>query len=106
MDLSKYTSSPFDSGNYSMTDGTQYSVKNLAIGAQVICINFMASDAVPKSQIKYDLAKKLANYIIDNKLAEFTFQEDPITMNVKYNVRCYLAKDSDIKILRTYGVVS
>ena len=53
-----------------------------------------------KDSIKHNLAIKLAEYMIDNKLIEFTKMQN-MSMETTLYCRCYLAPDDQIRILRT-----
>jgi len=51
--------------------------------------------------IKEKLLEKLVDHILENKLAEFTMVKHPMDDSRIYRVRCYLAPDHTVKILRT-----
>ena len=65
-------------------------------------LQFDNDDVKAKATIKNDLAKFMSQFIIENNLAEFTVMNDPITFNKIVNMRCYLAPDDQIKILRIH----
>lgn len=58
---------------------------------------------LPKEEIKRELAILLSKRILSDNLAEFTYIDNSLHSNREYIARCYLAKDGDVKILRTYG---
>jgi hypothetical protein len=56
-------------------------------------------------RLKSDLIHQMAQFILENKLVEFTHYDDPITFNRQVAVRAYLAPDSQVKILRTVNKI-
>ena len=62
----------------------------------------MSGDTMAINQIKRELMHQLTEYMIDNKLVEFTQHTDPIQSKKIIKIRAYLAPDSDVKILRVY----
>jgi hypothetical protein len=52
--------------------------------------------------LKERLMRQMIDYIIENKLAEFTMVKHPIEDSRIYRVRCYLAPDATVKILRVH----
>jgi hypothetical protein len=57
-------------------------------------------DATAVLRIKEELTRDLASYMLQNKLVEFTYQDDPITFSRKIAIRAYLAPNDQVKILR------
>jgi hypothetical protein len=57
-------------------------------------------DEETKKLLKSDLIHQMAEYILENNLVEFTYQDDPITMDRMVAVRAFLAPNDQIKILR------
>lgn len=53
-----------------------------------------------KRQIKSSLIHQMAEFMLENKLVEFTQLEDHMTGNKHIMVRAYLAPDDQVKILR------
>ena len=51
-------------------------------------------------QIKEKLTRDLVQFILENKLVEFTQYNDPITQRSQLAVRAYLAPSDQVKILR------
>ena len=51
-------------------------------------------------QIKEKLTRDMVHYMLENKLVEFTYSDDPITMRRRMAVRAYLAPNDQVKILR------
>jgi hypothetical protein len=76
----------------------------VAIGGKLVNVNIKLSESViinlNPDNIKWEIADHLVKYMIENKLIEFTKQEDPIEMTTTINARCYLAPDSEVRILR------
>ena len=58
-------------------------------------------DADAIKQVKEKLIHQMAEFILENKLVEFTHQDDPITFNRQIAVRAYLAPNDQVKILRS-----
>jgi hypothetical protein len=59
-------------------------------------------DKMAVEEIKRDLVHQMAEYMLENKLVEFTHHSDPTRGDKTIKIRAYLAKNSDIKILRVY----
>jgi hypothetical protein len=57
-------------------------------------------DEETKNKLKSDLIHQMAQYMLENNLVEFTYIDDPITMDRMVAVRAYLAPNDQIKILR------
>jgi hypothetical protein len=57
-------------------------------------------DEEAKKTLKTDLIQQMAMYMLENNLVEFTYHDDPITMDRQVAVRAYLAPNDQIKILR------
>lgn len=77
---------------------------DIAIGGKIVSVNIKLSysDTVNLNPdaIKWRIADHLVKYMIENKLIEFTKQDDPISLSQTINARCYLAPDSEVRILR------
>jgi len=56
-------------------------------------------DAIRK--VKMDIARQLADYIIEHKLVEFTYQDNPMDFSRSVAVRAYLAPNDQVKIIRS-----
>ena len=57
-------------------------------------------DATAIMQIKEKLTRDLVQFILENKLVEFTHHDDPITLDRQIAIRAYLAPSDQVKILR------
>lgn len=64
--------------------------------------NFRTDEEL-KEQIRKDLAYRLAEQILQNKLCEITQRDDPVTLSKHIMMRCYLAPNDQVKILRVYN---
>jgi hypothetical protein len=77
---------------------------DIAIGGKLVSVNITLSHSdtinLTPDNIKWRIADHLVKYMIENKLIEFTKQEDPIEMTTTINARCYLAPDDNVRILR------
>lgn len=62
----------------------------------------LQSEAEFAQYVKTKLATQLAEYLIENKLLEFTTGEDHINQTKMIRVRGYLAPDSEVKLLRVH----
>lgn len=51
---------------------------------------------------KNTLAAKLAEYIVNNKLIEFVYNQSHVDLSTTITCRCYLAPNDQVKILRVY----
>jgi hypothetical protein len=57
-------------------------------------------DADAKQNIKRELIMQMADYMLQNNLVEFTYQDNPMDMSRTIAVRAYLAPNEQVKILR------
>ena len=57
-------------------------------------------DATATMQIKESLTRDMVSYMIQNKLVEFTYHDNPITLDRSIAIRAYLAPSDQVKILR------
>jgi hypothetical protein len=77
---------------------------DIAIGGKLVNVNIKLSNFdtinLTSDNIKWRIADHLVKYMIENKLIEFTKQDNPIEMTTTINARCYLAPDSEVRILR------
>jgi hypothetical protein len=55
---------------------------------------------IAKHKVKLDLVNQMAEYMLENKLIEFTWKDDHITGDRQIVVRAYLAPNDQVKILR------
>lgn len=54
-----------------------------------------------KNRLRFDLAEQIARGMIDNRLVETTSITDIHSGDRIIRARCYLAPDSDVRLLRT-----
>lgn len=90
-----------------MFDDIEFDIKHYTIGGKLVTGTYAVSQYTILEQnvttqlVKENLLKQLIDYVLTNNLAEFTRIENPIDQKVVYRVRCYLAPDDQVKILRT-----
>jgi len=84
-------------------------VEDHQIGGKLIRVSVLINDhemmnvvnnEKAKEMMRSQLAYQLAEYMIQNKLIEVTKIPDPSHFGHRIVARCYLAPDSNIKILR------
>ena len=77
---------------------------DIAIGGKLVNMNIKLSNfdiiGLNPDAIKWRVADHLVKYMIENKLIEFTKQENLLENSTTINARCYLAPDSEVRILR------
>ena len=85
--------------------------EDIAIGGKIVVGSIVVSaetilriqsEAEYAKYVKTTLAKQLAEFMIENKLLEFTTGEDPVNQTKMVRVRGYLAPDSQVKLLRVH----
>jgi hypothetical protein len=64
--------------------------------------NLSMTDLQARNHFKNEIVKLLATYMLENSLVETTQYLDKLDYTKKVNVRCYLAPNDQIKILRTH----
>jgi len=57
-------------------------------------------DHEARMQVKHKLVHDMAEYMLENKLVEFTQQDNPYDQTKTVMVRAYLAPNDQVKILR------
>lgn len=60
----------------------------------------MPFDVDVRTHIKNNLLKELVQYMLENKLAEFTVSEDYANGSKLYRVRCFVTPDDQVRLLR------
>ena len=88
-------------------DDINWKVMDHAIGGKLVVGKTIVSEAMTltndmKDVIKRELLSQMIEFILENKLVEFTQYTEPNTHYKCIMIRAYLAKDADIKILRTH----
>jgi len=58
-------------------------------------------DPNARDKLKAELIHQMAEYMLEHKLVEFTYQDDITTGDKMVACRAYLAPDSQIKIIRS-----
>jgi hypothetical protein len=96
----------FDNPNQ-LNDDISFGVRDYAIGGKLVTATYQVSylDAMAwksdfEDHVKETLANKLAKYLLDNKLIEFTRQSTPINEFTSYRAHLYAAPNDAVKILR------
>lgn len=92
-----------------MFDDIEFNIKQYVIQGKMVIGKYtlslseylQQSDAQINHHIKGELAKSMANYLIENGLAEFTMREDHLNMAKEYRVRCYLTPDDQVRLIRS-----
>lgn len=92
-----------------MFDDIEFNIKDYSIRGKMVTGYFNMplsqfmhlSDAKAQYIIKEELVKALAKFILENRLAEFTMQEDHINMSKLYRVRCFMTPDDQVRMIRT-----
>lgn len=89
-------------------------IKDTAIQGKLVTVSFVVSDSDPyylafnpldmEKWVKEKLAAELAKALIQNNLVEFTKNISSLDFSTKYTAGCYLAPNSQVKLLRTYDL--
>lgn len=89
----------------------KFDIKDYPIGGKLIGTSFnvtfadvdrFLSDDDFKNAIKVTMAKSLVNFMMENKLIEFTKIQEPTTGSFRLHARCYVTSDDQVRILRTH----
>lgn len=62
-----------------------------------------STDTHYREFIKEELATQLVRAMIENKLIEFIYRNNPSDYTTKISASCYVTKDDQVKILREYS---
>jgi len=89
----------------------QTNLQEFAIGGKLITVTYRLNhiltqnflDENYREEVKKEMAEFMARYILENNLAEFTSTEDYGSQMKILNMRCYLAPNDQVKILRMYN---
>lgn len=88
-----------------------FNYKDVAIGGKLVQgsirlsedrMMVVRSDHMLKEYMRTSMATQMGEYMISNGLVEFTQMRDPITFDTLVKVRCYLAPNDQVKILRMH----
>lgn len=91
----------------------EVNVKDIAIGGKLVAVSLelnpldemtFANPDEYKRAVKQKIASELARAMIESNLIEFTQMLSSTSMNKVIHARCYLAPDSQVKILRIHSV--
>lgn len=85
-------------------------ILDIPIGGKLITVtvaltesqSLSMSDIQARDHFKNEIVKLLATYMLENNLVETTQYLDKMDYSKRVNVRCYLAPNDQIKILRTH----
>jgi hypothetical protein len=85
--------------------GSEEFIKGEMVHAQVVVKDFEITQMMIdpdnfKQEMKIKLALEIAEKLLENKLVEFTKQEDLHTQETTFRARAYLVKDDKVRILR------
>ena len=86
----------------------QTNVQEFDIGGKLLTVSYRLNhiltqnflDGNYREEVKKEMAEFMARYILENNLAEFTSMDDPLSQTKILNMRCYLAPNDQVKILR------
>ena len=93
------------------TNPLKFDVYDYAIGGKMVVgrarmsyeYKTLLEDGDPdaRDKLKFDLIHQMADYMLQNNLVEFTYQDDIATGDRMIACRAYLAPDSQVKIIRS-----
>jgi hypothetical protein len=91
-----------------MFDDIEFNIKEYPIKGKMVVgqfrLNLSEMLQLPTGQVENDiketLCKSMVNFILENKLGEFTMQEDPINMTKIFRMRCFLTPDDQVRLIR------
>lgn len=87
----------------------KYDYEEWAIGGKLLSVSHtlgltdsikFKSDDDFKNFVKNEIVKSLTEYMIQQKLVEVTFKQDPAMYTMTIHARAYVAPDSQVQILR------
>lgn len=78
-------------------------IDHLIQGKMIACALNLSVDQVmyDKNVIRHKLASEIAQYMIDNKLIEFTQQRNSFDLGLTVRARVFVTPDDTVKIIRT-----
>lgn len=93
-----------------MVNEPKFQTYDYAIGGKMVVgravmsedYKMMLQDGDPDAtmRVKYELIQQMAEFMLENKLVEFTYYDNPIDFSRQIAVRAYLAPSDQVKILR------
>lgn len=87
-------------------DDLDITYKDLPIKGKLVTgtltVNTYDTIAMGKDAFKENLLRQLVDVMLKDGLVEFTKVENPSDLSTTFRVRCYLAPDSDVKVLRMH----
>lgn len=92
-------------------DDASVETTEYAIGGKLVKVTariddsetFSLSSDEYKWELKRRLAQKLANYMLDNNMIEFTSMQNPQDFGTTVAARAYIAPNDQVNILRLLG---
>lgn len=84
------------------------SVRDYAIKGEMVIASLSFTDydslnlteSEVKARIKEKLTKQLAEYILENKMVEFTQMTDPSTGDKTVKARCFIVPSGEVQLIR------
>ena len=101
----------YGSQEFAPFEPLKFETEDIAIGGKMVVGSIVVtaetllriqSEAEYARYIKEKLAQQLSEFLIENKLLEFTTGEDAVNQTKMIRVRGYLAPDSQVKLLRIH----
>jgi hypothetical protein len=91
-----------------MFDDIEFEIKEYPIQGKMVIGTYTLSmaEAIKLNNqmtgmvVKENLTQKMVNFILENKLAEFTMQESPVDITKTYRIRCFLTPDDQVRVIR------
>jgi hypothetical protein len=93
-----HTHNTWDPNNYH-----DYAIKGEMILASLTFTDYDSlnlTESEQKARIKEKLTRQVAEYILANKMVEFTQMTDPSTGDKTVKARCFLVPSSDVQLIR------
>jgi hypothetical protein len=92
-------------------DDANIETTEYAIGGKLVKVTARIDDSETVSlsndeykwELKRRLAQKLANYMLDNNMIEFTSMQNPADFGTIVAARAYVAPNDQVNILRLHG---
>lgn len=73
--------------------------KMIIASCQIGDLQLMTDDF--KQHVRSNLIHQIADFILENKLVEFTQMKDPISFNTIVKARCYMTPDGNVRLIRS-----
>jgi len=81
----------------------EYAIQGKMVVASCIITNSqtIGMTADVKDEIRTKLIHQIADYVLENKLVEFTQITDPVTLDLLVRARCFITPNDNVQILRS-----